>query len=289
MTDKADYLRDPLEELDVSRYNVVPLLRAMHQTGLAARDLALAADLYDEMLCDPDCGIVLCLEEAADDRALGRLGIRCVGGALVDEEQLRACQETIEKIAGAMPPGPCSSRELVRRLGAHLDARQSKPTDSIVYEAHRLGVPIFCPGLEHSATGLGAVAGRVAAAGDFQELARLTAETRHMGLVAIGDPPGDFSDSLGAAAEALGARPTWEYAVAIATPEGRDGPPAAENPLAGLDAARSQLLCAQPTLAAPLLITYAYHLAHWLGRPNRHFDRLLSGEPEGGAGGEPGD
>ena len=58
---KKDYLREPVEHIDVTRHNVVSLVDAMGAMSYSARDLARAAGIYDRMLRDGECGVILCL------------------------------------------------------------------------------------------------------------------------------------------------------------------------------------------------------------------------------------
>ena len=55
---KKELLAHPVEHLDVTTVNVVPLVEAMAKTAFTARDLARAADITDRMAGDKDCGIV---------------------------------------------------------------------------------------------------------------------------------------------------------------------------------------------------------------------------------------
>ena len=59
--EKSQLLSQPVEHLDIKQHDVGPLVEAMGHTALSARDLARAADLYDRMLRDERCGIILCL------------------------------------------------------------------------------------------------------------------------------------------------------------------------------------------------------------------------------------
>ena len=53
---KADYLREPIRHIDITAHNVVSLVEAMGAMSYSARDLARAANIYDRMLRDRDCG-----------------------------------------------------------------------------------------------------------------------------------------------------------------------------------------------------------------------------------------
>ena len=57
--EKHDYLKETVEHIDITSFDVVPLLQAMRKMSFSARDLAVAADIYDRMLADPQCTIIL--------------------------------------------------------------------------------------------------------------------------------------------------------------------------------------------------------------------------------------
>jgi len=61
MASKKDYLREPVRHVDITQHNVVPLVESMRSMAYSARDLARAADIYDRMLADRDCAVILCL------------------------------------------------------------------------------------------------------------------------------------------------------------------------------------------------------------------------------------
>jgi deoxyhypusine synthase len=58
---KEEYLREPVKHIDPKSFNAVPILEAMAHMSYQARHLARAAQIYERMLEDPDCTIILCL------------------------------------------------------------------------------------------------------------------------------------------------------------------------------------------------------------------------------------
>ena len=56
-----DLLKDKIRHIDIRRHNVVPLLDAMGDMAFQARNLHRAAQIYDRMVRDPDCAVILCL------------------------------------------------------------------------------------------------------------------------------------------------------------------------------------------------------------------------------------
>src|SRR5205085_1099983 len=163
---------------------------AMSKMAFSARDLARAAHIYDAMLRDEDCAIILCMagslfsaglknvvvdlvrhnmvdaivstgaiivdqdffealgfkhykgDTFMSDDILRRLAIDRIYDTYIDEDQLRICDATCGEIADALPPRPHSSREFIREMGRHLQAK-AENQDSVVLAAFDKGVPIF--------------------------------------------------------------------------------------------------------------------------------------------------
>ena len=61
MPEKKDYLKEVIEHIDIKKHNVVPFVDAMENMAFTARDLNRAARIYDMMLKDKNCGIILTL------------------------------------------------------------------------------------------------------------------------------------------------------------------------------------------------------------------------------------
>ena len=240
MSIKSEFLKRPIEHVDITRESVVPIVEAMGQMAYSARDLHRAATIYDRMLRDRDCGIILCLagslisaglkrvfadmirnhmvdaivssganivdqdffealgfkhwmaedrfKYGLDDDKLRELHIDRIYDTLIDEDELRVCDETIRKIADSLDPRPYSSREFVGEMGKYLAETGAKTGASIVLEAYREEVPIFCPAFSDCSAGFGLVAHQAARHGkpkvsldsakDFYELTRLKVKNR---------------------------------------------------------------------------------------------------------------
>jgi deoxyhypusine synthase len=57
--EKRDYLKTPVEHIDIKSFNAVEIIEAMKKMSFTARDLGMAADIYDRMLADKDCAVML--------------------------------------------------------------------------------------------------------------------------------------------------------------------------------------------------------------------------------------
>lgn len=81
---KQDFLRETVEHIDFKRYDVVGLVDAMGKTAIQARNLARAARIYEMMLRDEGCGVILCLAGSLISAGLKRVIYDLVALNMVD-------------------------------------------------------------------------------------------------------------------------------------------------------------------------------------------------------------
>jgi deoxyhypusine synthase len=215
---------------------------------------------------------------------------------LIDEEELRICDETTEKIANALDPRPYSSREFIRAMGAYLDANGKTPekggVDSIVFAAYQNDVPIFCPAFSDCSAGFGLVAHQHArqdkpkvsldSAKDFYEITQLKIANPTTGLLMIGGGvPKNFAQDIVVAADILGSEaPMHKYAIQITVADVRDGALSSStlkeaSSWGKVDTTFEQMVYSEATLALPLIAGYAYHKKAYEARSGRRWARLL--------------
>ena len=84
MTAKQDYLKTPIEHIDMTKHNVVPLVDAMRNMAFTSRDLARAADITDRMLRDTECGVILCLAGSLISAGLKKVFAEAIRCRMVD-------------------------------------------------------------------------------------------------------------------------------------------------------------------------------------------------------------
>ena len=58
-TRKAELLSSPVEHIDITSFDARPIVEAMGKMSFTSRDLARATGIYNQMLEDPDCSIIL--------------------------------------------------------------------------------------------------------------------------------------------------------------------------------------------------------------------------------------
>ena len=342
---KQELLSRAIEHIDITQHNPVALVDAMRHMANSARDLSRAADIYDRMLRDRDCGIILCLAGSLNSAGLKRIFAEMVRGrmvdaivssganivdqdffealgfhhyiaddylksgthdgmlrelmidriydTLIDENELRVCDETMQKIIDELEPKPHSSREIIREMGAYVE-KHGKAADSIVLEAYRHDVPIFCPAFSDSSAGFGFVAhvharqatGRptvsLDSAKDFYELTQLKIKNKETGLLMIGGGvPKNFAQDVVVAAEILGVEvPMHKYAIQVTVADVRDGALSGStlkeaSSWGKVDTAFEQMVYSEATLALPLIAGYAYHKGARRNRTERRWNQLL--------------
>ena len=214
MATKKELLNQPIQHIDIKQHNVVALVDAMQHMAYSSRDLNRAASIYERMLRDKECGVILCLagslisaglkqifvdlirnnmvdaivstganivdqdffeqlgykhyiadellKSGTEDGTLRELMIDRIYDTLIDEEELRICDDTTKIIADSLDPRPYSSREFIAAMGAYIEKQGKTPAktgvDGIVWAAYEKDVPIFCPAFSDCSAGFGLVA-----------------------------------------------------------------------------------------------------------------------------------
>lgn len=340
---KEQLFSRPIRHIDITADDPRPLVKQMSQMAFSARDLARAADIYNTMLKDPGCSVILCLagslisaglkkvvtdllrnnmvdcivstganivdqdffealgfkhyiapdelKSGMYDDALREMHIDRIYDTLINEDELRVCDETVGQIADSLEHRPYSSREFICEMGAYLE-REGKTEFSIVLEAYRRSVPIFVPAFSDCSAGFGLVAHQYArgegskvsldSAKDFLELTQVKVNSAETGIFMIGGGvPKNFTQDIVVAADILGKPvPMHKYAVQVTVADVRDGALSSStlkeaSSWGKVDLGAEQMVYSEATLAVPLIAGYAYHEGAWRGRKARELNRLF--------------
>lgn len=81
---KKDYLKTPVEHIDIKTFNATDIVNAMRGMSFSARDLANAADIYDKMLRDKDCTIILTIAGSTSAAGCMQIYAEMVKNNMVD-------------------------------------------------------------------------------------------------------------------------------------------------------------------------------------------------------------
>jgi deoxyhypusine synthase len=265
---------------DLIKYNMVDAVVA---TGAAIVDM----DFFEALGFKHYRGT-----QFADDRTLRDLYIDRIYDTYIDEEDLKACDQTICDIAGGLPARPYSSREFIREMGRWLADGNAKKPNSLVQRAFEKDVPIFCPAFTDSSAGFGLVKHQVDnperhltidSIRDFRELTDIKIKAGTTGLLMIGGGvPKNFAQDTVVCAEVLGHEVDMhKYAIQITVADVRDGACSSSTlkeacSWGKVDTAHEQMVYAEATSVLPLLASDAYHRGHWRNRKARAFAKLFA-------------
>ena len=84
MPTKKELLQRPIQHIDIKQHNVVALVDAMKDMAFSSRDTGRAADIYEMMLRDTDCGVILCLAGSMISAGLQKIFVDLVRNNMVD-------------------------------------------------------------------------------------------------------------------------------------------------------------------------------------------------------------
>jgi deoxyhypusine synthase len=82
--EKKDYLKTPVEHIDIKSFNASELVDAMREMSFTARDLGAASDLYDRMLADKECAIILTIAGSTSAGGCMQIYVDLVKNNMVD-------------------------------------------------------------------------------------------------------------------------------------------------------------------------------------------------------------
>lgn len=336
---KNELLSTEVKHLDIKKFDFVSLVEAMKGTAFQARNMARAAEIYNQMLSDKQCGVILCLAGSLisaglkkividmiennmvdmivstganivdqdffeglgfkhyqgspllEDTELQALAIDRIYDTLIDEDELRICDNIICEIANELTPRAYSSREFIYEMGRYLE-KNGKNKESIVLRAYQKNIPIFVPAFSDCSAGFGLVMHQVAnpdkhvaidSVKDFRELTQLKIAAKETGLLMVGGGvPKNFAQDVVVAAELLGAEvPLHKYAVQITVADERDGGLSGSTlreacSWGKVSVVHEQMVFAEATLALPMIVGYAYGKGAWRQRQAREYSKFFA-------------
>jgi len=81
---KKDYLRTPVRHIDITSFDATPIIEAMQGMSFTARDLATAAGIYDRMLSEKKCGVILTIAGSTSAAGCMQIYAEMVKNNMVD-------------------------------------------------------------------------------------------------------------------------------------------------------------------------------------------------------------
>ncbi|HOP49669.1 MAG TPA: deoxyhypusine synthase [Ignavibacteriales bacterium] len=84
MLNKKEVLNKTIEHIDIKKYNVVPMIEDFSKMAFQARNLSNAAQIFDMMLKDKDCTVILTLAGSLFSAGLKQVVVDLVENNMVD-------------------------------------------------------------------------------------------------------------------------------------------------------------------------------------------------------------
>jgi deoxyhypusine synthase len=84
MPSKKDFLKEVIQHIDIKKQNVVPLVDAFEHMAFSSRDLNRAAKIFDTMLKDKDCTVILTLAGSIFSAGLKKVVFDLVNNNMID-------------------------------------------------------------------------------------------------------------------------------------------------------------------------------------------------------------
>lgn len=336
---KCEYLKETISHIDIKKHNTIKLVEDMGKMSFSARELARASEIYNLMLKDKKCSVILCLAGSlfsaglkkivvdmvknnmldaivstgaiivdqdffeglgfrhykgtqynVDDNNLRKLAIDRIYDTYINEDELKICDETIDKIADKLEKKTYSSREFVCEMGRYL-SKHGKNTDSVVYHAYKKGVPIFVPAFSDCSAGFGLALHQwknpkshiaIDSVKDFVELTKIKIKAGDTAILMIGGGvPKNFVQDTVVCSEILGQpAPMHKYAVQITVADVRDGALSGStlkeaSSWGKVETTYEQMVYSEATLALPIIAGYAYHKKAWKKRKPKNYNKFL--------------
>lgn len=89
-TTKKEYLKDAVQHIDITKFDTRLMIESMKSMAFQARNLSRACDIFDKILEDKDCVVILCLSGSLVSAGLKKVIIEMINnnmiGAIVSTE-----------------------------------------------------------------------------------------------------------------------------------------------------------------------------------------------------------
>ncbi|KYK25367.1 deoxyhypusine synthase [Thermoplasmatales archaeon SG8-52-4] len=82
--DKKDLLKKKIKHIDIKKFNSIPLIDSFDDMAFQSRNLARACKIYDTMLNDKDCTIILCLAGSLVSAGLKKIIVDLIENNMID-------------------------------------------------------------------------------------------------------------------------------------------------------------------------------------------------------------
>jgi len=82
--EKSDFLKNPVKHIDIKSFDSTGIIEAMREMSFTAGDTAKAADIFNKMINDDDCTIILCIAGSTSAAGCMQIYVDMVKHKMVD-------------------------------------------------------------------------------------------------------------------------------------------------------------------------------------------------------------
>jgi len=144
-TRKAELLANVVEHIDIKSFDARPIVEAMRKMSFSSRDLGRATDIYNQMLADKDCSVILvvagstsaggCMDLYADLLANNMIdAIVATGATIVDMDFLEALGFKHYQANEVPDDDTLRSLYIDRIYDTYIDEEQLQHVDHTIFE-----------------------------------------------------------------------------------------------------------------------------------------------------------
>lgn len=143
--EKGEFLRDHVKHIDVTLFDSTDIIEAMRDMSFTARDTARAADIFERMIADDECTIILCIAGSTSAGGCMKIysdmvrydmvdAIVATGAAIVDMDFFEALGFNHYKGSPNVDDGKLRELYIDRIYDTYIDEEQLQVCDNTVKE-----------------------------------------------------------------------------------------------------------------------------------------------------------
>lgn len=144
-TRKAELLSTVVEHIDIKSFDARPIVESMRKMSFSSRDLGRATDIYNQMLADPECSVILvvagstsaggCMDLYADLLANNMIdAVVATGATIVDMDFLEALGHKHYQATEIPDDDTLRSLYIDRIYDTYIDEEQLQHVDHTIFE-----------------------------------------------------------------------------------------------------------------------------------------------------------
>ena len=144
-TRKAELLANTVEHIDIKSFDARPIVESMRKMSVSSRDLGRATDIYNQMLADKDCSVILvvagstsaggCMDLYADLLANNMIdAIVATGATIVDMDFFEALGHKHYQANEIPDDDTLRSLYIDRIYDTYIDEEQLQHVDHTIFE-----------------------------------------------------------------------------------------------------------------------------------------------------------